>query len=881
MTLCAFHHRRFAAALALAVPSALAPVALGQIAVNAPDDKRIVAGQSDSLTFGLTNDYGTFVEFDATRSPGGNIDFTPGGGSLVSGNPTVTTGLGTGLSGNAVFGTGVLTGAAGSTQTFTLNIDDDQNGFGPAGSPDVDSTGSTTYTLLNNRTFTGTADFGNQGRHMIGQAIGTVTINDVSGLGANKGTLTTLNANTNGSAYSNGTRFRSASGSDTTFDGTTTSATLNVTREESGSYTGSFALTAATLDPSGTLAQVSGSGFYSGQPLLYTEQVKGAGINATGVSVTASGTAVADRGLDSDAYNFRVMQNGPVTSVNLTGGLVFVGTEGSDNEYTRLNLADFSHTNADGGTIALDTGGAGSAFNSGTSTASVNLSGTVTLDKSTLGLKDRRFQAAGHLTGEGLAGEDVQDDLRLGYTYNVVQDNVITAGNVNIYRLGNSSIHGVTFFNPNIVTQSTETHTDINVTTTFHGTGTKTLSEGAGTVTREGLDGETPDSATYNVSLATIDRASFTHSPLGTPLEDGDVLTIANAAGGQRVNGDVHLNLGGGRWDLFRVDSLGFGGGGFPRSFQNYNLDPGESVNVGTVNFYDPNEGGGGGFGTVYRAYLNGTLSDGYFAGVLNDAAVQFVNGGIIVGDSRSKTVTWTLEHVDGVTANTASDHFDDQFDFEQRNAQLRSTAGTTAEIIDSLELGRDVTVTATFQDRSTATGAGAGGLIGNDILSLTGLGEGALNAGILHVLQLSYNPAQAAGGGGAVTWFNPNPDDEALTDDGAWMNAVLGNSNIELDLIAETVTVGGSTLTIDEYLDTNMFVGSYGSYLASLNPSGAANPELGAWGIDVSRNRAWAVIDHNSLFGVTDFIIPEPGTLVLLGLGTLNLLGRRRAVGV
>ena len=46
-----------------------------------------------------------------------------------------------------------------------------------------------------------------------------------------------------------------------------------------------------------------------------------------------------------------------------------------------------------------------------------------------------------------------------------------------------------------------------------------------------------------------------------------------------------------------------------------------------------------------------------------------------------------------------------------------------------------------------------------------------------------------------------------------------------------------------------------------------------GSWGFDMPNNKAWAVIDHNSEFGV----VPEPATLVLLASGFGGLLLRRR----
>jgi len=142
---------------------------------------------------------------------------------------------------------------------------------------------------------------------------------------------------------------------------------------------------------------------------------------------------------------------------------------------------------------------------------------------------------------------------------------------------------------------------------------------------------------------------------------------------------------------------------------------------------------------------------------------------------------------------------------------------------------------------------------LASDVLTIEGTN------GIPIVLQLTYDEAAAIALFGAedkvrLGWLD--------TFDGSWKLAVVGNSG--------TGDLG------------SFYAMSYDEFLAE--KGGVFDPVtmLGAYGVDVVSDRAWAVIDHNSDFAVLD-VIPEPSTyaLLLLGAGVAFLISRRKKRGV
>ncbi len=191
------------------------------------------------------------------------------------------------------------------------------------------------------------------------------------------------------------------------------------------------------------------------------------------------------------------------------------------------------------------------------------------------------------------------------------------------------------------------------------------------------------------------------------------------------------------------------------------------------------------------------------------------------------------------------------------------SPNATRASILDSDPLAASTPIGLDMTELGSVTGglaAGNGfGDIVSDVLSVTGLN------GTLHVIEMTYDDSGFANyqeeiDQAALNWFDATA--------GIWRNAVLGNSNLGgLDL--------NDPAAVQAYLDAHRFVGNYQyNYLNSLAPG--AGPELGAFGVDHSQNKVWAVIDHNSSFAAANnAVVPEPAALLILLAGGGSLLSR------
>ena len=144
-----------------------------------------------------------------------------------------------------------------------------------------------------------------------------------------------------------------------------------------------------------------------------------------------------------------------------------------------------------------------------------------------------------------------------------------------------------------------------------------------------------------------------------------------------------------------------------------------------------------------------------------------------------------------------------------------------------------------------------------NNSISLHGLN----GTNFLMVLDMKgYIPADADVNNCYLGWW----DSTANSGTGAWVNAVAGN-------------IGSS----------GTWAGAYSmGYQAFLSSKGGWDGAkmLGAYGFDATNQQVWAVINHNSDFGVTSkgiLIVPEPSSCLLAGLGVAGgwwRLRRRRS---
>ena len=152
---------------------------------------------------------------------------------------------------------------------------------------------------------------------------------------------------------------------------------------------------------------------------------------------------------------------------------------------------------------------------------------------------------------------------------------------------------------------------------------------------------------------------------------------------------------------------------------------------------------------------------------------------------------------------------------------------GSEADILNSTLTGAGgATPTMSWRTRTSTEANGPGVLLTSDVVQISGV------SGIDYVLQMSYTGQT---GTEPIDTFS----------NGAWATP------------------------------TGPYEGlSYASYQATL--ASGTLPTVGTWGVDPTTHQTWEVVSGNGTFAVDPpSAVPEPSTLVLLGIGAIGLLAR------
>lgn len=191
------------------------------------------------------------------------------------------------------------------------------------------------------------------------------------------------------------------------------------------------------------------------------------------------------------------------------------------------------------------------------------------------------------------------------------------------------------------------------------------------------------------------------------------------------------------------------------------------------------------------------------------------------------------------------------------------NTLGTKAEILNGSNGPTPGTVAMKWRTRATDEKPGTAtngpidlsktkGLVA-DVVDLTGI-----PAGQVYVLQMSYDDTLFPAGTESLDAQNGLVYLVTLTERNGLDNANTAQADKDLWVNAVATNTGGTP--------TFRGVGAWDS-------TDPQDNVLGAYGVDPTNNRVWAVVNHNSQFSV----VPEPATFSLLGLAAVGFGLRRR----
>ena len=616
-------------------------------------------------------------------------------------------------------------------------------------------------------------------------------------------------------------------------------------------------------------------------------------LDLSGVEISVSGQSIVDRVISSGVVNLgRSIRSDTTEAVSRTDSVV-LRTSGSDAERTRLDLSSFSF-GAESNGVSASFGGEGEVarFDSGDSTATVDLTANFEIDRNEIGTFRIGHDAGDNISSpEELNGQRNQSSLTVGYQYAVVDNNTVESDDLTVFRIGDFDTSGASVENSVRLVNSTDTHTRLGFSRSVELDNTLlqsvTLNGENGGITAEGLDDEEVIAATtFNVHTRQI-ASSQLETNEGSIGED-EVITINNAGEATGLDATAFFvgvqRSGSNRW-FFPVEG-------------SLDLEVGESVDL-TATFDTtglPDEVGEGGLGRNFRTQFTLEFQDGrdiededLVEGTVLARGLESTSRFDIFGSAQTRQqFNYVVERA--VEAEAASGFLTLASGVSLRDEGINLTntlentsegfgqTQTTLEILDGTVGAGGLGIAVDFQSLALAsegelvqfTEAAGFETLASDIAQVTGLD------GVLHTLQLNFDftdELDLADAG--LLWLDEGLSEEET--DNAWVNAILGNSDIDsYDLAENLVTLVGSeeAISLSEFLESRQFELSYTDYLLSVE---GGVPELGAFGFDESNGFVWAVIDHNSFFASTATAVPEPSSLILLSSLAMGFCIRRR----
>lgn len=493
-----------------------------------PPDQRVVAGAT-----GVVFEYDLF-EFDGVFQSNFDLDASLGGGPAIDeliykfGANVVQTpnaslnglGLFANIPADLIVRPDFTGLTAGTTADLVIDLTDRRTGSDPG--TGWSNSATTSFGVVDNRALTGSATI-DAGRHMVGQTIGTLVVGGGSGAAGQQANVTDVLVNP-GEIGTVG-RIRVESDAAFTFNAPDQTYSFDVVSRTPGDLT-------LAADGNAFLNDFSFSSSGNFSPgLVSSEDIIGANLDLAGVTLNVTGEALADRSIGGDVRSlgrFMVGSTPPPAAAPPATDTFTLTTSGDDDARTRVTAAA-QNVGSPSDVQAITAGG---TFMDGGDELDVTVNAGFAIDTATRGRVDKTVAVA--LQGEGLTGENPQTAASVGYTYNVVERNVVGAGNRSLVALKNANVSDAAAAG-GFAQFGTDEYTDIGiVNNTFVSTSQASnigssgfVSSATASATPEGLDGEFADGGSYNTANYTVTTRVLNRPDLELELNGNDASDLA------------------------------------------------------------------------------------------------------------------------------------------------------------------------------------------------------------------------------------------------------------------------------------------------------------------------------------------------------------------